>query len=225
MACIYQYEYPTVIHIHAVCLSEQTLSGSPALSSSLTHRLLLPPSLCERSLGAEPSRVCFFEWIPDVVDETGWGRSCVSGVLREKERGGREIEMERVRGRNTEREKQPGREGAGGLVALHNTRWSSLARRTWYELQQWGTSFTFILLQGQHNLLTGESREEGRAVAATVQVPGEESGTKERFRKRSPRKHVSNTHTRTHTLGSRKNPWTCSASSGCEETGELFLVL
>ena len=67
------------------------------------------------------------------------GRSCVSGVLREKEKeeGGREGKGERQkqredeREREREREKQPGREGAGGLVALHNTRWSSLERRTW----------------------------------------------------------------------------------------------
>lgn len=33
------------------------------------------------------------------------------------------------------------REGAGGLVALHNTQWSKLVRRSWWGLQHWGTSF------------------------------------------------------------------------------------
>lgn len=68
----------------------------------------------------------------------------------------------------------------------------------------------------------GREREDSRAGAATAQAPAEESGTKERFRKRRPRKHVSDTHTQTHR--GRRNPWTCSASSGCGETGELFLV-
>ncbi|TDH11883.1 hypothetical protein EPR50_G00065340 [Perca flavescens] len=56
-------------------------------------------------------------------------------------------------------------------------------------------------LPGKGSLQTGESKEEGRSGAATA--PGSrrgQSGTKERLRKRSPRKHVSNTHicTQTH---------------------------
>lgn len=69
----------------------------------------------------------------------------------------------------------------------------------------------------------GARRRHNRS-SFTAQAPGEESSTKERNGKRSPtRKHVSNTDA--HALTGRKNPRTCSASSGCGETGELFLVL
>ena len=62
-----------------------------------------------------------------------------------------------------EREKQPGREGAGGLVALHNTRWSSLERRTWCELQQRGELplYRQPVAGAEERVHSRESREEG----------------------------------------------------------------
>ena len=212
------------------------VSSSPSLTLSLLLPLppSLPPSLCERSLGSEPSGVCFFEWIPDAADEAGWGRSCVSGVLRERERarerreeGGREVERER--------EKQPGREGAGGLVALHNTRWSSLCTQ---DLQvslssgKGGTSFHRRPRRGSVQPPRPESPERRAELELlTTQAPGEQHKgeiQEEEFLGNTSPAHshtLTHTHTHTHTLRGRKNLWTCSASSGCGETGELFLVL
>lgn len=108
----------------------------------------------------------------------GGGAVSVEYRVREREKGGRE----------REKEKQSGREGAGGLVALHNTRWSSLECWTWCL----GTSFTIGGAQPPNQ------SPERRAKLERGETSVEESSTKKRFRKRSPRKHISRTHTHSH---------------------------
>ncbi|KAF7669445.1 hypothetical protein LDENG_00186110 [Lucifuga dentata] len=52
---------------------------------------------------------------------------------------------------------------------------------------------------------------EGRFGGGRAQSPGEESGTKERFRKRNPRKHISNTHAYTDSQAGRIPGYTLQA--------------
>lgn len=130
------------------------LSLSPSSVSVCCSLRLFPLSV---SIVWAPSQVeCVFlnEYLMRLMRLAGGGAVSVEYWERKKqEQGGGEGGRWRGKGREAEtlthtesrRQKsnqaERGREGAGGLVALHNTHWSNLARRSWWCLQHWGTSF------------------------------------------------------------------------------------
>lgn len=186
------------ISVLQVCLSKPFLNLQLSSSSSPSVCCSTPPPLlflCERSLGTEPSRVCFLnEYLIRLMRLAGGGASQWS-TEREKEgrreggRKGKEAETQNAGDREATRQ----RERSGGVVALHNSHRSRLAHRSWCDLQQWGTSSSSHC-RGSTTSKPKPTERRGGAGATTAQAPGEESGTNRRSRKRSPRKHVSNTH-------------------------------
>lgn len=129
-----------------------------------------------------------------------------------REGKGREAEThtERESEREQEIEKQPGREGAGGLVALHNTHLEQLCTQDLVRSPPGG------------NFL---SRCCCRDCAASKRESTESLELLHRTNNSKRRAVQRNRSEDTYSLTGRKKPWLCSASSGCGETGELFLVL
>lgn len=181
-----------------VCLSKPPLNLQLSSSSSPSVCCSPPPPLlflCERSLGTEPSGVCFLnEYLMRLMRLAGGGASQWS---TEREKGGREGGKERrQKHRTQETGKQPGRgrDLADWWPCITHTG-AGLHTGLGVVSSKWGTSSSTSHCRGSTTSKPTERR--GGAGAATGQAPGEESGTNRRSRKRSPRKHVSSTHTLT----------------------------
>lgn len=101
MHCICHCKHPTDIHNHAAFLSKpfpesavHSLPPSQSVAPSPSFPLSLPLSLCESVVWALSQVECVFlnEYLMRLMRLAGGG--AVSGVLREKERGGRQREGE-----------------------------------------------------------------------------------------------------------------------------------